>query len=176
MNKKNIISVIVFTLVALIAAGVLAYAFMVLVRWKQEEQSLRQEIAQEEQKEKRLTVLRSGFEGIKEDEAKLDNYFYRSTEEDWLRFVNSIEQIAQISGAKSEVRAAEFSPGQPFAVDINISGTWKDCYRFFVALDSFPARITIKKFSLQGEGNPKDAKPESKWTGNISLELASIRK
>lgn len=173
-NKTTIIVAILFV-VTLAVGGGMVYGFSVLTQWKQNEQAIRQEIEQEDLRSRRLSSLKNSFERVKEDEAKLDGYFYHGSEEDWLRFVTNMEQLARYSGVAAQTTANDFVPGKPFGVTMNISGSWKDCYRFFRFLETFPTRLVIRSFSIQGEGNPVDAKVDAKWTGVVSIELASVR-
>jgi hypothetical protein len=175
MQNKTLIVVGTLSLIALLFGGVIIYGFSILADWKGQEHSLRQDLAQEDVRLKRLGILKSGFELVKQDEVQLQGYFFQDSEEDWLRFVTSMEEVARSSGVKTVTSAPDYVSGKPFLVDMTITGSLEQCYRFMKLLESFPARLSLSKFALQSEGNPKDMKSDSKWNGSISIELESIR-
>lgn len=153
----------------LLLGGAIAYGFIYLEDLKAEVTSLKQEIANEEEQTRRLNLLRSNFDLVKEDQETLERYFFANTEEDWLRFVTSVEDLGGVAGVKSVITATDFDPKAPFSVTATFNGSKQAITQYIHLIDTFPAKMITKRFVLQ-EGQ------EGIWNGEIVLELLSIRK
>lgn len=159
----------VLIILTLAIGGCVAFGFTMMGEMRSEVSGLKQEIKNQDEQIKRMNALRASFDLVKEDQETLDRYFFSNTEEDWLRFVTSIESLGQIAGVRAVTTATDFAINRPFSVSVTFTGDKQGIDKYLSLIDSYPAKITTTRFLLQQN-------QDGSWNGELTLDLVSIRK
>ncbi len=175
-HLSSSITLLILSLLVILGGAGLWYGYGNLMAMKDHETDMKQQIAEEESRSERLSALKNAFGKTAEEKQELSEYFYLTTEDDWLRFATDMETLTRAAGVDAKSSIGGFSPnGGVFTDEIKFSGTWDQSYRMHRMLESFPARLIIRSFSLQTDTGSSQT-PSSKWQGIVSIELKSTKK
>jgi len=176
ITMRNIL--IVIALCNVLFLGGLWFGYQKMSEHKAQYEQLSQDIAKEEATRKNAAMLRRTLDTILPARAKLDSFFYEHSDDDGVRFVEQIEDLARLSGVELQVSGANFTgtPGSAvFRMNTRISGTWTQVNRFMYFLEAFPARVSVVQWFVQSEGSARDLTQSTRWGGVVNFDLMSIK-
>jgi hypothetical protein len=173
---RNILLVIAVLNILLI--GGLWFGYQSMSDHRAEYERLTGDIAKEETTRKSAASLRRTLEAILPARTKLDSFFYQHSDDDGVRFVEEIEDLARITGVELQVSGANFTgipPDAVFRMDTRVVGTWTQVNQFMQLLEKFPARVLVTRWFVQSENSAKELTPNSRWSGVVDFDLMSIK-
>jgi hypothetical protein len=175
MRRSLIILVVLFITVC-VGAGAIWFGYGYLLALKEDKIRLVKEVTQMNYRIERLKSLKSTYDRALAEQEKLNSYFLRANEEDWIRFATEMVEIARLSGASVETSIGELSKdAKSFTEEFKYTGTWDEVYRLLRLAETYPARMRVISFTAGLEGSARDAKPTGTWRGSIVVEAASVR-
>lgn len=177
MNRRTLVILGTILLLDAALAGGLWYASTLMQELKASEADITQKLARLDANAERQATMRRTLGSVEEERKRLDPFFYDGTDESGLEFVKQIEQLGKLSGITLDVNTATFTGTTPnrFRMDLRFSGSWPRVYHFVHLLETFPARLSVTRINLTADANAKDLLPEGNWSGNVTIELLSIR-
>jgi len=133
-------------------------------------ESIKKDIWINEEKTKKLEVVKRLIEEMKEDLDTLDSYF--TNEDEVVLFIEDIENMGAKSGVSLSLRSVNVDKenGGSLYVSLIASGSWESVYHFLNLLELFPANIHIDKVSF----TKKERSDSGIWVGDFSLSLLSF--
>lgn len=120
-------------------------------------------------KRKNIQELDQSLNSIAEEKAKVEAAF--ASESELVRFIESIERLAALSGAELEIKSAALplDPNEKGPVfTLNVEGGFGQAFRFLTFLESANYEIVVEEARL----NKGD---EAGWAGQIRLKLLSYK-
>lgn len=174
--RKLLQLLIVLVVLNALALGGLWYGFSLMQDKKAAEAKLRGDIADEQQKWKKVAVLRRTLVLAENDRAAYAKYFYDSSEESQIKFISEIEHLGTTTGAMVKTEAFEYSAQDPksFRATFSMSGSWGQLYHMLRLVEEYPGRMVIDRFDAREIPLDTDHKSPY-WSGAIAVELMSIR-
>ncbi len=174
---KRLLNILIILLVLdMLGLGALWFGYSTIAAKKDDEVKLEKEIVDETQKTLQLATLRRTLNQAERESTALTKYFYDSGEESQINFVAQMEALGKTtSGALVKTSSFDFGGGTApnFHGEFAVTGTWKAVYYYLRLLETFPARLIIRRFNVvsSGEKDPQTAT----WQGGASINLVSIK-
>jgi hypothetical protein len=176
MSRILNILIVLLALNLLGAAG-LWYGYGGMQAKKNEQAELRQQIANERQKNLQLSDLRTMITAAEKDRVLLGKYFLDSTDEGQIKFLSQIERLGlSTTGAMLEVQSLNLSSGAAPVLrgDFSFTGSWGEVFHVLRILEEFPARLVVNRFNATRSGAVAASGGDA-WGGSISIEVMSLK-
>lgn len=174
--KHLIQLLLVLAVVNALGGAGLWYGFTVMKEKKDSEIQLRADIAEEQQKWKKLAVLRRTLILAEKDRATFSKYFSDQSEESQIKFINEIERLGDVTGVAIKTEAFDFSRQEPksFHGTFSLAGSWEQLYHMLRLIEEYPGRMVVNRFDAK-ESAPTAEHKYPHWTATLSIELMSIK-
>lgn len=173
---KRTLSILVFLLVADLAlGGAFWFGYSAISEQKEKETQLRRDLADEVRKVAQQAALRRALKQAESERALLAKYFYDQDEESQIKFVADLEALGlPASGALVQTGSLGLSGGATpsFHGELMLKGAWGEIHHFLRLLETFPARLIIRRFTAQSSGSTEFA---AEWSGSVGLDLVSLK-
>ncbi|HEY4479879.1 MAG TPA: hypothetical protein VJB58_00195 [Candidatus Paceibacterota bacterium] len=117
-------------------------------------------------REKRVAAIKTASEAYKEEIDVLRNFFIEKGDE--VKFIETIEEAANVSGLKFEISALDVKSDQPkstkedVVVRMNVEGGWQETMIFLEKIEKMTFGVLVREISL-------DAKSLGVWSGFIEF-------
>ena len=169
---------LLLTLAVLNAIGLagLWYGFTIMKEKKGLETTLRADIAEEQQKWKKLAVLRRALVLAENDRAAYAKYFSDPSEENQIKFITEIEGLGTTTGALVKTEAFDYVRSEPrnFRGTFSLAGSWEELYYMLRLIEEYPGKMVINRFDAR-ENTSSAEQRSANWTGSLAIELMSIK-
>ena len=175
MKRLIQLSIILAVLNIAVAAG-LWYGFTVMKEKKDLETKLHADIAEEQQKWKKLAVLRRAIVLAEKDRDAYAKNFYDPSEESQIKFITEIERLGTTTGAIVKTETFDYARNEPrsFRGSFSLTGSWEELYHTLRLIEEYPGKMVVNRFDAI-ENAPSVERKYSYWTGTLSIELMSIK-
>ena len=176
MTKRILNIFVILAVLDLLGAGAFWFGYSMMQKKKNQETELRAELADEAKKATQQASLRRALKQAEKERGALAKYFYAQSEEDQINFVAEIEALGfPTSGVLVETASFSLVAGETpsFRAEFGLKGVWEEVYHFLRLAETFPARLVIRRFTVQSQGGTS---PQAAvWTGGASIELISLK-
>lgn len=174
---KNLFQLLlILVVINALGLGGLWYGYTAMKAKKDSEMQLRGDIAEEQQKWKKLAVLRRTLSLAEKDRAAFSKYFLDSSEESQIKFIGEIEHLGTTTGAMIKTDAFEYVRQDPksFRATFSLTGSWEQLYHTLRLIEEYPGRMVINRVDMRESiGDAEHKYPY--WAGSVAVELMSIR-
>ncbi len=119
-----------------------------------------------------LRTQKEFIEATQEKRSQLDGYFFSETSAG--SFFQQIEDIAILTGGTATISSARVvaKPKDTLEVNIQMSGTLEQIYKFIALLDVAPLGASVDTFSLSRmQADIPDQERMDAWTSQITLHV-----
>ncbi len=173
---KKIYNILIILLLLNVAGGALLwFGYGRIQALKTEEATLMLNIAEADQKSRRLVTLRQTLYEAKKERDELASFLVDPREENQIKLIAQIEELgASTTGATVNVTAFNLTTGKEPVIhgDFSFSGQWRSMYHFLSLIESLPTKLIISRFSLQESGQ---GTPQEKWSGVLSVDFVALQ-
>ncbi|MDP2630794.1 MAG: hypothetical protein Q8P56_05315 [Candidatus Uhrbacteria bacterium] len=176
MSKRVLKILLIFVVLDLLGAGAFWFGYSTIKGKKDEETQLRAELADEGKKTMQQASLRRALKQAEDEREVLTKYFYDQGEESQINFVAQIEGLGlPVSGVIIDTGSFSFVAGgtPSFRGEFGLKGRWEEVHHFLRLIETFPARLIIRRFTIQSSGGSNSE--NEIWNGSMSLELTSLK-
>ncbi|OGZ04906.1 MAG: hypothetical protein A3C93_03865 [Candidatus Lloydbacteria bacterium RIFCSPHIGHO2_02_FULL_54_17] len=173
--KRTLNIFIALLVVDLLVGGAFWFGYSAINAKKDKETELRKELADEVKKVAQQAALRRALKQAEKERGALEKYFYDPGEESQIDFVSQIEGLGTpVSGVIVETGSLSLTTGgaPSFYGEISFKGKWEETYHFLRLLETFPARLIIRRFTAQSLGGSDTV---ALWSGSASVDLTSLK-
>lgn len=171
--SRIIITIIVLILADTLTAGLLWYGYTTMQTKKNDEAKQREELRDEGAKSEKLSALSHSIALAEDDRKLLAKYLFDPSEENQIRFISQMEALGTATGASVTISSLNVS-GNKVHAEFVIKGKWSDIYHTLRLVEELPTRTEVNRFSAtRGGGGGQESSDE--WTGNLSLDIISLR-
>lgn len=167
---------LVLVIINALGLATLWYGFTIMKEKKDSEIQLRADIAEEQQRWRKLAVLRRTLVLAEKDRVAFSKYFSDPSEESQIKFIAEIEQLGVVTGATVKTESLEFARQEPrsFHATFSITGSWEQLYHVLRLVEEYPGRIVVDRFDAR-ESASSFAHKAPDWVGTLSVKLMSIK-
>ncbi len=179
--KKTLNILIVLALLNIAGAVICWYGYTKMVDIKTEESNLRSQLAEENQKGRKLDALRKTLESAGKDREQLERYLIDPSDESQIQLIARVEHLGtSTTGVEIITSNFDYQPAAKPPIlhgDFAITGTWKQLYRFLRLMEEFPSRVVINRYDIRAAPLSPEVGKSSRdnWTGGISVDFAGLK-
>ena len=136
-----------------LTGGIFLWEYQSIQTLKSKEMILRGEMQSWVKKGKQMTTFYSVLDEAKRVSQLLTKGYFFPSEEEQIRLITTLEQLAQTFALKAEVRSLELAPDYAHVSGvIACSGAASAVIEYMRTLEVFPHRLIIDEVSLQSKG------------------------
>lgn len=178
--KKTLNILIVLALLDAVGAGFFWYGYTQMADIKQHESDLRSQLAEEQQKGRKLDALRSTLASAAKDREQLERYLIDPSDENQIQLIAQIEQLGlKTSGVAVTTTSFDYLAASKVPTlhgEFTMNGTWKEMYHFLRLIEEFPTRITVNRYDIHSAPRTDSTSPNlDNWAGSISIDFAGLK-
>lgn len=175
---------IVLAVLNVMGAGLLWFEYTSMQDKKVQEADLRNQLAEEIQKNQKLATLKKTLESAEAERVLLEKFLFDPSEESQIALISQMELLGSVTtGALVTTMSLDLTSGDPRSLNGNftVSGTWGELYHLLQLVESFPTHVVINRFELRlspEAANPNPLLPKSsldKWAGSLSASFVSLK-
>lgn len=178
--KKTLNILIVLALLDVVGIGFFWYGYTKMIDIKQQESELRSELAEEQQKGRKLDALRSTLASAVKDREQLERYLIDPSDENQIQLISRVEKLG-IKTTGVEITTTSFDYLSTAKVptlhgEFTLSGTWKELYQLLRLIEEFPARVIINRYDIHtAQRAESTTATQDNWAGSISIDFAGLK-
>jgi hypothetical protein len=159
----------------LVLGGAFWFGYTAISAKKDKETELRRELSDEARKVAQQAALRRALKQAESERGALAKYFYDRGEESQIKFVAELEALGiPVSGALVQTGSLSLATGgtPSFHGELTLKGEWEELHHFLRLLETFPARVIIRRFTAQQAGVVDGVE---EWSGSLGIDLTSLK-
>lgn len=172
--SRIIITIIILLAVDALTAGMLWYGYTTMQTKKSDEAKQQEELVAEGAKREKLSALSRSIELAEDDRKLLAKYLFDPSEESQIRFISQMEGLGAATGASVTIGSLNVS-GNKVHAEFTIKGKWSEVYHTLRLVEELPTRTEVNRFSASHGGSSGGQENSDEWTGNLSLDITSLR-
>lgn len=175
---------IVYTIYLLLAVTAYVLFYYTISQKGDETTETNALITEIQEQNKQFKNLSNIVEETKDGREKITDFFVVG-EDSFINFLETVEEIGEISGVKAVVGAINEAEGgiesvKVLNLGINFEGEWSNVYHFLVLLESFPLKITLDSLRMNenikvipGDEEGEEVE-EIKWKGSVRIHTLQL--
>ena len=116
-------------------------------------------------------MLDRGIKAVSRESSTVDTHFGKNS--DLVPFLDTIEELASLVGAKAETTSVEISPDkQTLLVGLKADGTFESLYKFLTLLENSPYRLEFTSTQFLLSSSQAGSSPM--WKAVFMIKLVSF--
>lgn len=175
--KKIIHTIIILVLIDLLGLGLFWYGYSSMSDLKKHETDIRTQLAEENQKGRKLTTLKQTLATAAKEKERLEHYLIEPSEENQILLISQIEHLSNTAlGTHIETSSFDFRDGKPPVLhgEFALSGSWQSLYHLLRLIETYPSRVAISRYDInfESQGSIKI----DQWKGSIAVDFSGLKK